>query len=500
MKKYLVAFLAFLLLFVGMWIGVQASAMESSDEVIYTEHTIFGDAGEIDGIELELAYQCDRHLFWNIDLTLGEELLCDADFSTAYNNTSADSTSTSSFDLSYGLNGFGASSSGDILAQDDYFFGQRAMVEDVVSRTPAGEKHTETVRIADYYDFYPVSAYIRIGNLLYMDMDNRADYSDRIYGDITQQFYEKLNEVFRIPVMENDKQVITIQKRSDGTVSEVDSHSADENYVPYIESTSVIAEDAIYFTYLPNLAASEKLGDNAGTNAWGIYRIPYALRAISEDNLYYSSSKEYVDLMLDAFEMVYPLEQGVRVEAFGLSEDESVLYLTTRHPGEGEDTIMLTVVERETMTEQQSTKLFSCSPEDYVMVHSYHEDFILYKIAYEKFAVVENVDGIWQTAFVVEDATITDYWSNQEYVTFSYGTVADYDGERLAIVGYSNEYGGNGKTSASSYLTSFYLSIYSEKGQLYTGKFTSSLDTGTFLTYREICKPIETSSTVLRLP
>lgn len=502
MKKYLALFLSFIILSSAALIGVQVYAAGSSDDVVYTEHTIAGDKSEIDGIQLELELQCAKHLFWDVDLTLGEEIECDTKFSHIYNYDPPVSQGRQEFELSFGLNSFGSSSSGgDLLDHDDGFFGQRDMILDVASRTPAGEKHTETVRIADYYEYYPLYASVHIGDL-WFDTDRDHASSDRKYGAQMEKLQSVLDETFRIPVLADDLREISVTKRQDGTVSEVYSSEPDKPRT-YLFSYAAIADDAVYFTVLPIVEgdSAEVLDVSQIRGGWGIYKFPYAIT--DYDAPYYAESNTMILFDTEKLSRVYPLEEGVIIEDFVLSEDASEFYLTTRRTKGDKDEIVLTVLDRETMSEKQSTVLFTCGADEYVHVHSYHDDFILYKIAYKKFAVIEKADGIWQTAFVVEDETITTYWSEQEYVTFSYGTMAEYDGERLAIVGFSNERGGmksSGWDREMSYLSSVYLSVYSEKGNLYTGKFVSSLDTGTFLQYNNICKPVDSSSPIVKLP
>lgn len=502
MKKYLALFLSFIILSSAALIGVQVYAAGSSDDVVYTEQTILGDKSEIDGIELFLELQCAEHLFWDVNLTLGEEIACDTKFSHIYDYDPPVSETRSEFELGFGLNTFGSSSSGDLLDDDNTLFGQRDMILDVASRTPAGKKHTETVRIADYYEYYPLSASIRIGDL-WFDTNHDHIYSDRKYGAQMEKLHDVLEETFRIPVLADDLREISVTRRQDGTVSEIHSTESDDAPRIVLSSYAAISDDAVYFTVLPAVEGdtAEVLDVSQIKGGWGIYELPYSIT--DYDTPYYAESKSMIVFDIPKLSRVHPLEEGVTIEDFVLSEDASEFYLTTRRTGESEDEILLTVLDRKTITEKQSTLLFTCTPDDYIGVHSYHEDFILCKIAYRKFAVIEKADGVWQTAFVVEDGTIHDYWSNQEYVTFSYGTTADYDGERLAILGYSGERGGmksSGWDRETNFLSSVYLSIYSEKGHLYTGKFVSSLDTGTFLQYNNICKPVDSSSPVLKLP
>ncbi|MBQ4354380.1 MAG: hypothetical protein IJC71_05750 [Clostridia bacterium] len=498
MKKYLALFLSFIILSSAALIGVQVYAAADAVPVVYTEHTLTGDKSEIDGIELFLELHCAEHLFWDCELTLGEKVKTDTKFSYINDYKRPVTEPRGSFDLSFGLNNFGASGSGDLLEDRD-FFGQYDMIAAAAEKTPAGKTHTEIFRLADFYEYYPIAVDMHLHDL-WFDSSHTSTITDRKYGTQIESLFAVLTEMFKIPVADNDYREIQIKKRPDGTVSEVHSSPADNDNYTYLSTFSAITDDAIYFSILPMTHEGPDVSMDISMikGGWGIYRLPYTVT--DYETPYYAESKTMVQLRPDLLSCVFPLETGVIIEDFFLSEDASVFYLTTRrHAGE-EDEISLTVIDRETMTEVQSVPLFNCLPDDYISLTASEENFILYKIAYKKFAVIEKKDGRWQTAFVVEDESINTYWSSQEFVTFSYDTPAAFDGERLVIAGYSNERGGNGWDRATSFLSTVYLSVYSAEGNLYTGKFTSSLDTGTYLQYNNICRPKDEGTLILRLP
>ena len=128
------------------------------------------------------------------------------------------------------------------------------------------------------------------------------------------------------------------------------------------------------------------------------------------------------------------------------------------------------------------------------------KDFLVFKINWTTFAVIERSSGEWKTDFVITDESVSDFWSDQEYVNSAYGYGFDYDGERLAVMGCANQNNTITSDEPKSSYSSFYISIYSENGNIYTGKFISSLDTGTGLRYNYIVKPIDRYKPIIRLP
>lgn len=496
MKKYLAIFLSFIIIFSVSLVAVQVYAMKSCDTVRYTEHTISGDKRELEGIHVDLKLACNNRLFWNVGYTMGENEKYDVTFEHYYDRQRSQINSKPDFYLSVGFLNFSSSHRHDVL-DDISLFGQYDMIVDVASRAPAGTTYKEIVYLRDYYEYYPITYSLDINDAHCNENYTYDNYPGTKYDEMFTAIQNRFEEYFKIPILPTAQREITIEKRSDGTVASVNSNSPNGNYDIEIYCGSFISDNAIYFlinAYSDDNTEIEQLDISKIGDGYGIYRLPYEVLDY-EGQLYEANT--YTNVKIDELELVYPIEEGIKVEEIALSENQSEIYLTTRQSGENEDNIMLSVIDVATKTDRQSTLLFSCNRDVFVSVKSYHDNFILYNIGYEKFAVIENVDGTWRTAFIVDDESINELWWSSKYETEYFNTTSAYDGERLIIATYSNEIGGNGLSSAESYLASFYLSIYSADGNLYTGKFTSSLDTGTFLAYNNICRPAVDNKTLV---
>lgn len=499
MKKYLITFLALALIFPAALIAVQVIASEADDEVSYTESTILGNPREADGIEVSLNLEAMDRLFWDVDLTLGEEIDCDADFDFDYDPPRYVSELKPSFDIGLDVSSFGSSTSGgNLLDGEHYLFGLYDMIADVAERTPDGEEHTETVRLADYYDYYPIYLEIRIGDFHYSPHDT-GRYNDVKYSLLIEKMKSYFEKNFQYPIPSSDRHTVTVTKNIAGIVTGVHVNRADDAPFKYLETRSLVSDDAIYFAVVP---VSEDGEEMEFEGKHGLYRIPYQIVPYEKPQSAagYNLGEEYTDIMIDHAELVYPMADGTEVGTLTFSHDGSELYLTVISRGEEQDEVSLTVLDCADMTVKQETPLFTMEKNgNYQLMHT-AEDFLVFRITWNTFAVIEKSSGKWQTDFTVTDEMISDYWSDQTYITSAYGYGFDYDGERLAVMGCSNRYAHNGSEHRESSLAAFYVSIYSEKGNLYTGKFTSSLDTGTALVYNDIVKPTDRYTPVIRLP
>jgi len=495
MKKYLVIFLILTILFPASLIAVNITASTTADDVVYTESTIIGDAREVEGIRVDLNLHLMDHLFWDIGLTIGEEIEEEEDFDFDYNPPRHVSDPKPRFDLGFGFNSFGASSNTDLLDGDHRMFGMYEAVVDVASRTPDGEEHTENVRLADFYDYYPLNADIRIGDYYY-DTYSNIDHELRKYGDLLKKIQAYFEKHFHFPVLDSDIQTITVKKRADGTVESVEANPANISDRIYLDTRSVVSDDAIYFTCVPRSDKKGVLPYESDTE-FGLYRIPYEIVQRETPQAY--DSDEYTDIRINETRLVLPMDSSREIDELTLSPDGSELYITSKLVSGDTAEVILTVLDCADLSVKQDSVLFECGAKDALILEYAGEDFMVYKYNWLTFAVIENSSGQWKTDFTVTDQSVTDFWSNQTYVTSAYGHGYDYDGERLAVMGCSNERGGSSDI-AESYLSSFYISVYSEKGNLYTGKFTSSLDTGTHLRYNYMGKPTDRYKPSIRLP
>ncbi len=494
MKKYLVTFLLLLTVVLGLFITLQLITADTADQVVYTEETLSGDVSHAEGIELFLQLHCDRHLFWDVNLTTGQRPATETDFTFLYEEPRQKSEIPPRFSLGLGFNGFHASGSGDILENHGTFQGQYDMIKAVADRTPAGESRTEIVKLQDYYEYYPLYVDIVLGDLNHNDM-RVYHYSQTKYAEEIETLFAVLEKTFSFPVLESDLQEITIEKRQDGSVASVRSNPSDKSTRGYLESTSVVASDAVYFTAIPR-QENGTLAPYEGS--YGLYTLPYEL--LPYDAPYPGAVDTYTKVHPEKLELVLPFRYEEEIVELSLSPDEKDLFLTLRRTTDTVKEIELLVLDRQSLCEKERVLLYRGNGEGSVSVLNESADYRIYLVDYRILVALDRRSGQWERTLTVSDPTVREFWLENRYGKLHYELSTAYDGERIVVAAYSNENGWNDYSYSASTLCSVYLSVYSEKGNLYTGKFTASLDTGTDIGYNSICKPVDGTSPVLTLP
>ena len=386
MKKYFIIFLSLIVLFPSALAAVQIIAADDADRVIWSEQTIYGDKSELDGIEADFMLQCMEHLYWNIDLTLGENITSSADFKFVHTPKQIVTTRRNNFNIGFGFNSFGSSSNHDLLDGDNTFHGQYDMIKDIASRTPAGSKRTENVHLADYYEYYPMYLDFNIGDL-HVYNDSYNDYRPTKYSALIDEIISVLEKTFRFRVSENDIQTVTVRKNADGAVVSIDSNPAEKSPRVYLESMSVVSGNAVYFTVNPVSEDGSEIGFDG---EYGLYRIPYGIIEYEDK---YSSGNRYSDVRINEISMVYPLNEGTDVVNISTSPDESELYLTLRKESE----ISLVVFDCATMSVKQNSPIFTCNSSSPVQMVDIEKDYLLYKVDFRTFALIDNHTGEWKT-------------------------------------------------------------------------------------------------------
>ncbi len=494
MKKFLIAFVLLFALAVSLFAVLQVKTAANGKDVLYTEETLSGDVSHAEGIGLFLQLHCNNHLFWDVNLTAGQKPTTETEFAFLYKQPRADSEITPRFFLGLGFNSFHASGSGDILENHGTFQDQYDMIKDVADRTPNGESRTEIVKLTDYYEYYPLYVDIVLGDLNHNDM-RVYNYSQSKYAGEIEKIFSVLEKTFSFPVLESDLQEITVEKRQDGSVASVRSSPSDKSTRGYLESASVVASDAVYFTAIPRLEDGT-VAPYEGS--YGLYTFPYDL--LPYDAPYPGAADTYTEVKLEELELILPFHYEEEIVELSLSPDETELFLALRRTTDTGTEIELLVLDRESAREKERVLLHRGTGEGSVSVLNESADYRIYLVDYSILVVLDRRNGHWERALTVSDPSVRDFWLTNRYSKLHYELSTAYDGERIVIAAYSNEYATSSSSSSTSTLCSVYLSVYSENGNLYTGKFTASLDTGADIVYNNICKPVDGTSPVLTLP
>lgn len=418
--------------------------IDDSDEVRIEEIVRYGDPSVAEGISIDTAVTCRRHLFWNTSHTVGraEEVETAFRFS-ADTEYDYDTSYYSAVNLRSGLE-FNFDMEGSPVWE---------AYEALAATTPAGQSGEATVYISDYYDYYPVSVDVDTPSFV------MTTYSGRYIMTAEEQaIYDAFNDFFRIPVLEDDRRTISLDKRIDGEVYSWGSSWTDcDTYSIY--SQCVARDDAVYFTVTNRSQNGEIMDFSLVPGGYGIYKMPYTSSYSGTSDVEHSP---FMYAHADELEMVYPLREEQCVEFFAESPDGNKLLLFTHAYGLME----LTVIDAATMATLQVIEIMSGDEEDNMWTMYLEDDFIALHISDDRLALISmNPVGEYGLEFIVE--------MNPENETLYYlgrDNALDWNGEQLAVAGFASP-----EDPGYYYTCDYHLAVYDETGLLYFGVFDSSL-------------------------
>jgi len=270
-------------------------------EIVITEEVLSGEPSAAAGITLETASHWDNHLFWNTVYTIGsgEEAKSVFTFSGEKVEWSREE-GLNAHTYSLGGAGFGSAYTGigTPVRPEDFPFPE--IIRAVAERTKPGEAHTETVRISDYVQNYP------------LDFDVEGSPAD--YGDHTENI-EFLTELFHISTA-RDRMKLTTEKDGEGILTGISSQMvADEDEIMIME-TSGFGKEGCYYAYNCEKTASGKAADR-GQNS-GIFYLPFRQR------------DGWLVVEVTQMRKVCDLPEKSLPEGMLLDNEESYLYLVVR--------------------------------------------------------------------------------------------------------------------------------------------------------------------------
>lgn len=461
MKK---AFAAAGTLFIAAIIFISACfalVSRGAEAVSLSMETLSGDAGCAEGIEIELTVESADCLYWDITAGLSENAVTDAEFSFVrnpggYSEYSYD-TSLPDVYLYFSFLLEGALYGDDISYEDleENGFACEA-IEAVAEKTGNGEAYSEIVRLADYYDYFPLYG-------------EGSVYDPEITGETTSYFDSVqlsalLAEYFAIPVPDDYYIEIYVEKDKSGNITEtvvygyadLTSYNAlsDEYIYAYLNgpyTNTVYTQQGILFALS---AYSDKLYDFDSSGGYGIWLLEF------------SASDESQELSADSISLVYEVDpEECEILNVSASEDGSELFLAAIEDGY----ITVTVIDAETFTQIQ--KIYAAAAGDYsgeldyAACMSYGSNCLVFQCA-EGFITLyyDEVAGEYESMFfpMSEDEYVM-FFSSLDLSDYMY-----YDGKlAIAVSQFTDE----------AY-ADFILGICDEDGLEYAGLYTLSIDEG----------------------
>ncbi len=452
MRRSLALLLIFFILFTSFFVYAQAQINAPREDVVIEHELIEGDPSIAEGITLSASYCSGNHLYWDTEITLGNE----PEYNTEYDYLSKSrdyvpGTPLPSFYL-YDNSGYGISGHVDLDA-DEAWIPYADVVRQVADRTKPGKQRIEFINLAGVRQFLDLSADMDYIDELYNLKDGKPQH---VYSD---SFYDIITDFFRIPVPEDYVLKVLIEKSEDGEIYRVDLSS---DYNMYIDSSCARAENGLYFT----LTGFYGSGFDASyiPGGLGIFHLPISFN--EEHGVYIAE--------LDKISNVYSFGRDLGPTKLFLSGDE--LCLTSQEDGAA----WLTVFDIETMEPIQREMLSdkTIEPESaYIQSAIVEDDYIVLWSWSDVLHVFSRNGSTLVSEFTAE---LGDMIPNG---TQSADTHMIFDGERLAVTA-CDSWRSNEELAYSYYdSTSVLVAVYTKNGLEYYARFKHSFDELAKITY-----------------
>ncbi|MCF0121344.1 MAG: hypothetical protein HUJ65_06870, partial [Oscillospiraceae bacterium] len=322
MRKALAAVLVLLLLLCGVTVYAFCAVMGPKEKVSYEESVFYGDRSAADGVTISLKTNYNHNLFWDSDIRFSNgDYSCETEY--------AFSASTLDEEAQTGNLGVFLWTSHEIISD-----GFTDTIEKHLEGMKPGEEDEFELRLADFYDYYPITGRINLPeSFQWFSPEIAAE--DTVVGDVGQYNGKKLSEFFRIPVFEGEYYTVSVKKdrESAGSYQSYTSGhgvSAASDCFEF-RTSGVCTEDACYFWFPNRTNYGIKIDTGMIPGGYGIYILPYGY--VDEENYHGLDSYEGIDVNVDELRVFYPIDENVCIKALGKSGDNKELILHTVEDG-----------------------------------------------------------------------------------------------------------------------------------------------------------------------
>lgn len=423
MKKRLIFYFVLLLIAVVALSGAALAGFLIQDDITIEAHTLSGDVSAAEGLELTVYARRDMNLSWVTTFPATAASQAVTDFT--YHLDGISSSEDVYLDFSTASLNSGIWIKLEDLLDDSNRWNDflivpvQAMAQDLAP----GEKKTETVKVADYWDVYPI-------RLVFNPPNNR------IYYDQGESTF--LTDYFHIPVPTELTVDITVSLEEYGDWVDADINPTGDG--DYGFCSSVLYTDQGIYLGLYSCNSEEPADFSHIQGGYGIYRVPLP-------------QEEDYALPVEDIENILPLSaEDVEVVSLLKSPWEGILEVFTVE----QDALRLRLLEEETCTVIEDYRLDADTLPEVVQT----EDVLV---------LLFREEGTQRIlAYTREDGQY-HFWLDTklqlENFYFS-GISATFDGKRLALAYPWGEYASVGTG----------LLVYDQRGLLYHGQYESSAD------------------------
>ncbi len=454
MRKAAILLALLLALSVGGACFAASGVYAARDQVVLTETAVYGDRAAAQGLSVQRRTGYDGHLFWDTAYDLDTDPRTQTVYSFSASKVREERPHTySAVDLQVDPE---AGWEFDFDSPEPPAGFGRAYWELYQAVAP-GEEKSAVVDLKDYIDYYP----------LYVELDFPGtqcstlwwEEADEPEPDAGTQRYaiRKIQEFFRIPVLQGDRRSISVGRHENGNASHMGSSTEGDFFS--MGTYSVLTGDACYFTFDAHSGSGRVVDTGEIPGGYGIYRLPYA------HERHDASGQKICGVDADGLEMVYPLDPDIALKSLHVDPAQTRLLLYAVEEGK----TVLTVIDLETMDTLQKLELADGD----VGGTLYDEgDFLVAVLTgtEKQLAVISAGEDSYTLEFVC------DISPNEELDLWFGESAWEFDGERLAFAIPLEDAQGNWRWRYGP--CGFCLGVYEQSGLVYCGEYRSSLDTG----------------------
>lgn len=430
------------------WLNVEVN--RASDQVVINQEEFWGDATVVEGLTVEIRSEMEGMLFWDTQYSLGAEPQTSTEY-VFYNSKRTQEPPVDYIGLRletaihYGL---------DLTAES----GIGTAYNELYESLQPGEEASMMLWMKDYYDYYPITAAFHVPG------SNRRGSSYYPEGDPEPGTYEyllaKLNEYFKIPMMEEECVEISISRSTSGSTTSMgwgSSNKSEDTY--YVGSDSVYTDEAIYFTLHCRTQNGNIVDLSQLREGYGIYRIP----RVEVDQ---KENPKYIGVDADRIEMVYELDPEWEIMWFELDPlDESHLRMMTCQGNQ----YVFTLIDLDTMETLQKFTMVEREKDGWWFIQD-EGDFIVLCLREEMAVVLQRDDAglfaVDMTAPLSRDSVLSDWYDIDKLDM-------DYKDGRLAVVDTLRD-----ESWYSFETCGVQVLVVDETGEIFYGAYSSSLTKG----------------------
>lgn len=459
MRKVTIIMCIILILTLSTTCFVSVKIYDSRDEVTLTEMNSWGNKDSLQDLTMQLNIMYKDRLRWKTMVPMENPEKALTQYTATLTPVYAD------LDRDAGLNM--DSSINTSMVQEHILQGNLNGITKAYAKLAdtigANEEAEKEIYLKDYIDYYQYTVELDIPGTRFYEW---GTMSQNVTAKEQEKYtIDKLNEFFKIPVLEDERHSISIGKNEQGDIYHTGSGTGESDLF-YMWTFNALAENELYFTFDTHSRDGVVVDTSLIPEGYGIYGLPF------DSTL--EGSKENADRIsadVDRLKMVYALDPQIEVMHLQLNGKKDKLLLHAEENGE----YVVIIIDVSTMETLQKIVVMEWDwKKDYGYQIYENDDFIVSMVHKPKEeglceAVVldENENGEYEIAFVsaIQNKNIPSFNTSNLYL--------DFDGTRLAMAGFLEDEEQDYRETCN-----IFLAVCDASGMQYYGEYRNSLETG----------------------